>query len=827
MEACTSGHRETVEMLLEHGSNPSQATMRDQSTPVILASLYGHAAVVELLLQKGADATAAKTDGFNSLRAACGNGHAAVVSLLLQHLAVPAGSAEARHALASACANGQLAVARILIEHGIPATAAAADGTTALMQACMSGHREVAVLLLVHGADVEGALATCHRGLAGVRRVLIRARLEAAAASQVSEARDLDSLVQDIEGKSKASPSQRPRTKSEKAATAAESGKAGKLRSSVEADLAEVIAVIADAAADASHASSPRAVVAAEPVCEAGIPQASRLAGQLLQACGRGTVELVSLLLAKRADPDHRRASDGWSPVIAACSSGHLEVVRVLLEQGADVKAAATDGFTPIFEACANGHFGVVELLLQHTADASQVLQDGTSPLLLASLHGHKETAALLLSHGADVAQARPCGFSSLRAACANGHVAVVELLLQHGANIQGQEGADALVSACANGHLPVVRLLLEKGVPAISASDGDDLCHEPLMKACIAGHREVASLLIANGADVDKVLAAAKSQNSLSGVRRVIGSAQAQQSPFKEETRDLDALVREIEGPASASKPLARGQGRGGKGSAAKGGRSRGDGRRPAGPLPESSADEEDGEEDAESDGEQPCDQRPEAPCLQEVNPTGEAPLQESQARKEPDSCLSARAAAFFQINSARHRLASAQGAGSLRHMPLFRRAPGTFYTVEVLGVEEASSAPNGSDWRSGLSVQVCGRGAGEPRRGGGQNRNSDVDSWARNTAVVAARCQGRPGAELALIPLSASEMAELSLLVKGGLPGREAGAWLSASPAGSSPPSAPSSLPDRDAPEEYAAWCKEAHRQCKGAAGELITCS
>ena len=39
-------------------------------------------------------------------------------------------------------------------------------------------------------------------------------------------------------------------------------------------------------------------------------------------------------------------------------------------------------------------------------------------------------------------------------------------------------------------------------------------------MKACLAAHRDVAGLLISEGADVDAVLDAAKRQNTLSGVR-------------------------------------------------------------------------------------------------------------------------------------------------------------------------------------------------------------------------------------------------------------------------------------------------------------------
>ena len=53
----------------------------------------------------------------------------------------------------------------------------------------------------------------------------------------------------------------------------------------------------------------------------------------------------------------HRAAS-------IAASTGHLEVVKVLLDNGADISVTNADGRTPLESAASNGHFEVVKLLV-------------------------------------------------------------------------------------------------------------------------------------------------------------------------------------------------------------------------------------------------------------------------------------------------------------------------------------------------------------------------------------------------------------------------------------------------------------------------------
>ena len=112
--------------------------------------------------------------------------------------------------------------------------------------------------------------------------------------------------------------------------------------------------------------------------------------------------------------------------------------IRGLLEQGAHVDQIDQQGIWPLFLAAQNGDAEVVRALLDGGADANKArTDDGTTPLLIAAEKGHVGVACALLESGAgaDVNAARSDGGGSpLSVACQHGHCKVVSLLLDHGA---------------------------------------------------------------------------------------------------------------------------------------------------------------------------------------------------------------------------------------------------------------------------------------------------------------------------------------------------------------------------------------------------------
>jgi ankyrin repeat protein len=78
------GHEAVVELLLEKGADMESRDMNYGQTPLWCAAKEGHEAVVKLLLEKGADVESKDRVGRTPLSGAARGGHKAVVKLLLE-----------------------------------------------------------------------------------------------------------------------------------------------------------------------------------------------------------------------------------------------------------------------------------------------------------------------------------------------------------------------------------------------------------------------------------------------------------------------------------------------------------------------------------------------------------------------------------------------------------------------------------------------------------------------------------------------------------------------------------------------------------------------
>ena len=186
----------------------------------------------------------------------------------------------------------------------------------------------------------------------------------------------------------------------------------------------------------------------------------------LLLAFENNQIVEVTKILQKPLDPNSEGAHTHPPPMHHAAIEGHLEVVHLLLEAGADENAASTDGATALMVAAFRGHLEVVRVLLEAGADKHAATHDGETALVVAAYQGHLEVVRLLLEAEADPNMATEDGLTALIAAAINGHLEVVRLLLEAGAdkNAAKADGATALIAAAGNGHLDVVRLLREAG---------------------------------------------------------------------------------------------------------------------------------------------------------------------------------------------------------------------------------------------------------------------------------------------------------------------------------------------------------------------------
>ena len=221
------------------------------------------------------------------------------------------------------------------------------------------------------------------------------------------------------------------------------------------------------------------------------------LNSMLLQA---SNPSMAKLLLDHGADARAAR-HDGDTALMLAALGGHEAVAQLLLQHGADVAAASNHGGTALMRAAVGGHVAVAQLLLQHGAVVVAASNDGTTALMCAAVGGHEAVAQLLLQHGADVAAASNDGTTALMCAAVGGHEAVAQLLLQHGADVAAasNDGTTALMCAALGGHEAVAQLLLQHGANVKAAANNGATALRIARANC---HEAVARLLREHGGD-------------------------------------------------------------------------------------------------------------------------------------------------------------------------------------------------------------------------------------------------------------------------------------------------------------------------------------
>lgn len=207
-------------------------------------------------------------------------------------------------------------------------------------------------------------------------------------------------------------------------------------------------------------------------VRKAEFPRPLLLTGSLYTT---GNLRLIRLLLEAGAvvDPQTVTRYQGRTPIQAAAESGHEEVVRLLLDLGANVNAPASpsSGVTALQAACYQGHINLARLLIDKGADVNSPpgKSNGYTALQGACLGVEEGIVRLLLDSGADVnAPGSPYnGGPALHAAVSRGHIGLVNSLLSANADPNSQAGhrrQTPVQSAYLIGRRDIVAVLRSAG---------------------------------------------------------------------------------------------------------------------------------------------------------------------------------------------------------------------------------------------------------------------------------------------------------------------------------------------------------------------------
>ncbi len=114
-----------------------------------------------------------------------------------------------------------------------------------------------------------------------------------------------------------------------------------------------------------------------------------------------GHEEVVEYLLSKGADVNFAAPSAGFTALTGAVSQRHGRVADLLVRRGAEVNHVYEGTLTPLVVAASQGDLNLVRLLLDHGADPNLGGMEGKSALDLAKEKGSREIAEVLRQHGA------------------------------------------------------------------------------------------------------------------------------------------------------------------------------------------------------------------------------------------------------------------------------------------------------------------------------------------------------------------------------------------------------------------------------------------
>ena len=163
-------------------------------------------------------------------------------------------------------------------------------------------------------------------------------------------------------------------------------------------------------------------------------------------------------------------AQDKTEEFFAAARKGDAAAVKAFLDKGVDVNSKTRYGATALSYACDKGHVEVVRLLIERGADVN--VKDtfyGEVPLGWALSHGHVEVVKLLLDKGADGIE------RALMSGVQTGKVDVVKVVVEKG-GIKPETLNNALQRASSTGNKEIIDLLKKAGAVVAEVSVEPDV---------------------------------------------------------------------------------------------------------------------------------------------------------------------------------------------------------------------------------------------------------------------------------------------------------------------------------------------------------------
>ena len=173
----------------------------------------------------------------------------------------------------------------------------------------------------------------------------------------------------------------------------------------------------------------------------------------LMTAARTGNAAIVQALIARGASVNAATTETRSTALMWAVDEPHPEIVRVLLDAGADPHVSTTNGFTPLLYAAGNGDIETARALIAVAVDVNETGTDDTHALPYAIVLGQDDFALFLLEQGADP-NGWMGGVRALHAAVGSVNAWLNDWARRHGRN------ASYIGNSFGRQRLPAVRRL-------------------------------------------------------------------------------------------------------------------------------------------------------------------------------------------------------------------------------------------------------------------------------------------------------------------------------------------------------------------------------
>lgn len=494
--------------------NPS-LRFNDGQTPLHFASIFGHTAIVQYLLERGAQTKAKDILGSTPLHEACRYGQTDIVQLLLQAEADPnSQDSLGKSPLLLVIDNSKrYSIYELLLMNKANPNAKDMYGDTPLHIATMNGMDvQVLQLLQKYGADVNG------RNKQGITPLALAIERQRKEHVEFFAKRGADIHAEDIQG---TSPLSRV------------------LSSTQNTTMLELLQILVNKDNIASRDSYGNTALHLAVENNAALEQVKYLLSltsdvdtrnkngdsALYIAVQKNRRGIGEMLLAKNADVFSSN-NENYSPLrLALMAGGEVqewiltsEVIKsvdgtgntplhyaaewkldnataILLEKGANPNAQNANGETPLFNAVKSDTTTTIDLLVKNKADKESRDYLGNTPLHACVRWDAKNSAMKLIQLKSDVNAQNLAGKTPLSQAARSSRIAMATLLLDNGASIDAYDatGRTVLMDAIQSGNESIVSLLLRKGAsPLVQEMYGRNAYHE----AAESGNIELITLI-------------------------------------------------------------------------------------------------------------------------------------------------------------------------------------------------------------------------------------------------------------------------------------------------------------------------------------------